>query len=80
MASWKEGDVLAVIHEAMVDDRVQRSMAVAMRDVWMRKRFATLRAAPLSMTVMGACTELGVEFHLGPERVKQIVYAPNSAR
>ena len=34
MASWKEGDVLAVIHEAMVDDRVQRSMAVAMRDVW----------------------------------------------
>ncbi len=66
--------MLAVIHEAMVDDRVQRSMAVAMRDVWMRKRFATLRAAPLSMTVMGACTELGVEFHLGPARVKQIVY------
>ncbi len=51
MASWKEGDVLAVIHEAMVDDRVQRTMAVAMRDVWMRKRFATLRAAPTSMTM-----------------------------
>ncbi len=23
ITSWKEGDVLAVIHEAMVDDRVQ---------------------------------------------------------
>ena len=32
------------------------------------------------MTLMGTCTELGAEFLLGPERVKQIVYAPSSAR
>ena len=49
MASWKEGDVLAVLEEAASDERVLRVFAVAMRDAWLCRRWNALRggAAPI---------------------------------
>ena len=74
MASWKEGDVLAVLEEAASDERVLRVFAVAMRDAWLCRRWNALWGETASMTVDSVAEVLAKEFHLGPERVKQIYY------
>ena len=74
MASWKEGDVLAVLEEAASDERVLRVFAVAMRDAWLCRRWNALRGGAAPMMVDSVVEVLVVEFHLGPERVKQIYY------
>ncbi len=74
MASWKEGDVLAVLEEAASDERVLRVFAVAMRDAWLCRRWNALRGEAAPMTVDSVAEVLALEFHLGPERVKQIYY------
>ena len=75
MASWKEGDVLGTLVDAMNDERVQRVIALSMRDAWLCRRWDAMRGEESPLTVDSVAEVLAKEFHLGPERVKQIYYA-----
>ena len=57
--------------EALNDERVIKTLKLALRDARICRRFRRLRR---ELTVLDACEAVAEEFHLSPERVKSIVY------
>lgn len=71
MVNGKDGFEVRRVVEALLDERVQRSLALALRDAQIRRQFRRLRR---EMTVALAVERLAAAFCLSEERIRTIVY------
>ena len=73
------------VRDALREPRVQRALALALRDRWMRAGFGRLRAAGASVSaavsaLTGPYADLeGRPYYLSEERVRAIVYRKGNA-
>jgi hypothetical protein len=71
MVNGKDAFEVRRVVEALLDERVQRSLALALRDAQIRRQFRQLRR---EMTVALAVERLAEGFCLSEERIRTIVY------